>query len=148
MSKILGDQLNREMADLLNAEAVNAVLATNSPDGYPHTTPLYLIKAKSPGVMRICLAKAHQAAENLNKDGRLMISVMFENDVAYSIKGKAAMWRETMNGNKYMCAYEVAVEEIKSDTTPTVMVASGVKTKYRSEKTEQFFKAMFAEIAE
>lgn len=148
MSKILGDRLSSEMTALLNAETVNAVLATNSPDGYPHTTPLYLIKVKSPGVMRICLAKAHQAAANLSKDGRLMISVLYDNDAAYSIKGKASIWREAMNGNSYMCAFEVAVEEIKSDTTPTVMVESGVRTKYRSEKTESFFKTMFAEIAE
>lgn len=51
-----------------------------------------------------------------------------------------------MEGNPAMCMIEFKVEEVKSDTTPTVIVTEGVRSKHRTEKTESFFRSMFDEL--
>ncbi len=148
MSKDLGNSLTEEMRRLLDSERVNAVLATLT-DGsaWPHTTPLYLIKTKNAQQIFFALASGHQASANLVSNGKAMLSVMAENDQAFSIQLRVSEFRHAMEGNGAMSAFLGDVLAIKSDTTPTVTVEAGVKTQYRSGKTEAFFRMMFDELA-
>lgn len=147
MSKDLGTNLTGEMEKYLNAEKANAVLATLRPgDGWPHTTPIYLIKVKNSGQLLFALAAGHQASANLLDNGKAMLSIMGEKDQAYSIEMKVRQLKPAMDGNAAMSAFIGDITAIKSDTTPTVIVEAGVKAKYRSDKTEAFFRMMFDEL--
>jgi hypothetical protein len=53
-----------------------------------------------------------------------------------------------MAGSSIMCMVECKVEEFKSDTTLTLVVTEGVRCRHRTEKTKDFFAAMFKELKE
>ena len=148
MSKDLGSKLTQEMQLYLNGEKTNAVLATlQGESNWPHTTPLYLIKVKNEHQLLFALAAGHQATANLRANGKAMLSVLGERDQAYSIQLQVELAKGAMEGNAAMCAFLGQVIAIKSDTTPTVIVEAGVRTRYRSDKTEAFFRSMFDELA-
>lgn len=146
MSKILESTMTKEIRDLLNSKNVTVVLATISEDNYPNTTPIHLITAPSEKKIRIALGKMHQSYLNIKANGKIMISMLESNDMALSIKGNARIVKDPMDGNKNMAMVEIDVQEIKSDTTPTVIVVEGIKIKHRTAKTAEFFRLMFEEL--
>jgi uncharacterized pyridoxamine 5'-phosphate oxidase family protein len=148
MSEIIGREIPQDIQDYLNSEKESFVLATiNCETGYPHTTPVHLIKVPDSRKMFIAIAKAHQAYQNIQRDQRVMLSLLGEGDRALSIRGNAKIVRDPMEGNKFMAGIQIDVLELKSDTTPTVKVERGVQTAFRSSKTPEFFRAMFDELA-
>ncbi|HHW04074.1 MAG TPA: pyridoxamine 5'-phosphate oxidase family protein [Thermoanaerobacterales bacterium] len=146
MSKILGSELTRELVNLLNSKGVTVVLATISGDNYPNTTPVHLITAPNEKKVRMALGKMHQSYMNIKANENVMINILESNDTAISIKGNARIIKDPMEGNKNMAMVEVEVLEIKSDTTPTLIVTDGIKTKHRTAKTPEFFRLMFDEL--
>lgn len=146
MSKIIGNSLPPEIIELFNKQLTTVTLSTISKEGYPHAMPVHLIIAKDSKTIRMALVKVHKTVENIKANGEVFITVLEEGDQALGIRGKAKIVKEPMDGNIAMCIVEVKVEEIKSDTTPTVIVEKGITFKHRSEKTEHFFHTMFSEL--
>lgn len=146
MSKIIGDSLPQEVIDLFDREITTVVLSTVTEDGYPHAMPVHLIKALDENTIRMALVKNHQTTLNIKNNSKVMLTVLDGHDIALGIKGEAKVIKEPMDGNKAMVLIEALVKEIKSDTTPTVIVSSGVRTKHRTGKTSAFFRAMFDEL--
>jgi flavin reductase (DIM6/NTAB) family NADH-FMN oxidoreductase RutF len=148
MSKIIGKILSPEIMNLINKTKITAVLATVSEDGWPNTAPMHLITAINEIKLRLSIGKMHDTYNNIKHNGRVMINILEKDDTAISIKGKARIVRDPMNGNKSMAMIEIDIVEIKSDTTPTLIVKEGIKTIHRSEKTQNFFNLMFTELSE
>ncbi|MDK2821150.1 MAG: hypothetical protein PWP31_1115 [Clostridia bacterium] len=146
MSKIIGNSLPQEIVDLFNKELTTVVLSTLSTEGYPHAMPVHLLFAPNNKTIRMALMKTHQTTENIKKHSKVFITVLEGTDIAMGIKGTAKVIKDTMDGNKAMCMIEINVEQIKSDTTPTVIVNEGIKIKHRSPKTASFFRTMFDEL--
>ncbi|ADG82187.1 pyridoxamine 5'-phosphate oxidase family protein [Thermincola potens] len=146
MSKIIGDSLPPELFELFKQEATTVIVSTISEDGYPHALPVHLLTAKDNKTVRMALMKGHQTTQNIKINGKAFITVLEGPDIALGIKGTARVVREPMEGNAAMVMVEFNVEEVKSDTTPTVVVVQGVRTLHRSAKTAQFFRTMFDEL--
>lgn len=146
MSKILGNTLPQEVKDLFNREETSVVLSTITPEGYPHAMPVHLLCAPDDKTILIALVKNHQTTLNIKDNGKAMITALDGEDIAVGIKGKACVAKEPMDANKAMALIEFEVTEVKSDTTPTVIVTQGVRFKHRSEKTSDFFRMCFDEL--
>ena len=146
MSKILGNTLPPEVKDLFNQESTTVVLSTVTSEGYPHAMPVHLLCAPDEKTILISLVKNHQTTLNIKDNGKVMITVLEGEDIAVGIKGTAKITKEPMETNKAIVAIEIEVTEVKSDTTPTVIVTDSVSFKHRSEKTAAFFRTCFDEL--
>jgi len=146
MSKIIGDTLPPEVVELFNKELTTVIVSTVTPEGFPHAMPVHLLVAPDGRTVRMALVKAHQTTTNIKDNGKSFITVLDGPDLAVGIRGVARVVREPMEGNAAMCMIEFNVEQVKSDTTPTVVVTEGVRTKHRSPKTAEFFRVMFDEM--
>lgn len=148
MSKIIGDSLPPEVVDLFNKELTTVIVSTVTEDGVPHAMPVHLLAAPNDKTIRMSLVKGHQTVANIKNNGQAFITVLEATDLAMGIRGTAKVVREPMNNNPAMCMVEFKVEQIKSDTTPTVIVTQGVRTQHRTEKTANFFRTNFDELFE
>ena len=146
MSKVLGNQLPSEVLELLNQGKITAVLSSVTAQGNPHAMPLHLMVAPDEKTIRVALLRNHQTVENLTADGRAFLTLIEGEDMAYGIRCRAELVRDPMKGSKAMCMFRLEVEEVKSDTTATVIVIEGVKIKHRSPKSTEFFKGTFDEL--
>jgi hypothetical protein len=146
MSKVLGTSMSKEVVELFNRELTTTILSTITNEGFPHAMPVHLMGAPDDTTIRMALMSLHKTTENIKHNGKAIITVLEGSDIALSIKGNAKIVREPMEGNSAMCMVEFKVEEVKSDTTPTVMVTQGVRSEHRTEKTKQFFRVMFDEL--
>ncbi len=146
MSKLIGDSLPQEAVDLFNKELTTVILSTVTPEGFPHAMPVHLLAAPDGRTIRMALMNAHQTTGNIRDNGKAFITVAEGTDICLGIKGTAKVVREPMEGNPVMCMVEFKVEQVKSDTTPTVIVTEGIRTRHRSDKTAGFFRAMFDEL--
>lgn len=146
MSKILGSILPKEVVELFNKELTTVILSTVTEKGEPHAMPVHLMVAPDDKTIRLALVKVHKTTENIKQNSKAFITVLEGSDIAIGIKGSARITREPMEGNAAMCMVEFKVEEIKSDTTPTVIVNNGVRSEHRTEKTKNFFREMFDEL--
>jgi hypothetical protein len=146
LSKIIGSTLSQEIIELFNKELTTIILSTVTEEGLPHAMPVHLIAAPDEKTIRMALVKAHQTTANIKANSKAFITVLEGQDVALGIRGTAALVKEPMEGNSAMCMIEFKVTEIKSDTTPTVIVTDGVRSKHRTENTKDFFRSMFGEL--
>lgn len=135
-----------EIVDLFNKQITTVIVSSISKEGYPHALPVHLVTAKDNKTLHLALAKAHKTVENIKLNENVFITVVDGNDTALGIRGKAKVIKEPMDGNIAVCMLEVKVEEIKSDTSPTAAVASGIAIKPRNERSEQFVRVMFSEL--
>lgn len=141
----MSNVLSSAQVDLLSRR-VNGVLATVDRQGNPNTAPIYLLQPRDQSTLLLCLATRHQTTENLKTQGRFSLSILEEGDQAFSIQGRAKLVRQPMDANPHMALFILHVENVKSDTTPTVAVLRGVLTEPRSDKTTAFFQACFEEM--
>lgn len=146
LSKILGNTMSQEIVELFNKELTTIILSTVTEDGFPHAMPVHLLAAVDDKTIRMALVKAHQTTANIKNNGKVLITVLEGPDLAVGIRGTAKVVKEPMDGNAAMCMIEVKVATIKSDTTPTVIVMEGIRSKHRTEKTQSFFRSMFDEL--
>lgn len=146
MSKIIGNSIPEEVVQLFNAELSTVMLSTITEEGFPHAMPVHLMVALDEKTIRMALMKLHKTTENIKNNSKAFITVLEGCDIAVSIKGTAHVVKEPMEGNSAMCMIEFKVEEVKRDTTPTVIVTQGVRSKHRTDKTKQFFRVMFDEL--
>lgn len=138
--------MSKELVQLFNKELTTIILSTVTSEGFPHAMSVHLISAPDDKTVRMALASKHKTTENIKDNGKAFITVLEGTDIAVSMKGAAKVIREPMEGNSAMAMIEFKVEEIKSDTTPTVIVTDGVRSKHRTDKTKDFFRAMFDEL--
>ncbi|MFL0196647.1 pyridoxamine 5'-phosphate oxidase family protein [Clostridium sp. WILCCON 0269] len=146
MSKILGNTLPENAIDLFNKELTTAVLSTVTDEGFPHAMPVHLMFAPDNTTIRLALMKIHKTVANIKHNSKAFITITEKEDTALGIRGSAKVIREPMENNSAMCMVEFKVEEVKSDTTPTVIVINGIRNIHRTEKTKPFFRGMFDEL--
>ncbi|UNC92916.1 pyridoxamine 5'-phosphate oxidase family protein [Candidatus Contubernalis alkaliaceticus] len=146
MSKVLGNYLPSEVVDMLNQGRTTAVLSSLTEQGNPHAMPVHLMAAPNERTIFAALLRNHQTVKNIIVNGRAFLTLMEGSDMAYGIQCGASLIRDPMKASKAMCMLKLEVKEVKSDTTPTVIVVEGIKIKHRSLKTTEFLEAIFDEL--
>ena len=142
----MSDSLSARQQQLLCSRLVIAVLATADRQGRVNTAPMHLLWAKDEKTILLCSAIRHRSSDNLKTQGRFSLSIMDEEDTAFSVLGSAKLLRQPMEANPHMALFRLAVDEVKLDTAPTLEVVARVQTRRRNEKVAAFFEACFAEM--
>jgi len=139
----------REMSEKLIAVLQNrflaAMLATVDDDGFPRIIPVSLFSAKDSKTILTAMQAGCRSAQNIRRNGKVMLTVCEESDLTAGIKGQAAMLSE-MTAFRGGAIFQIDVLEVKDDSAIDVEVIRGVSLKLRSPKWEKIINAAAEEL--
>lgn len=121
------DELGQEVIDIINRQATIVVVATVDEDGSPRTAPFGWVYAKDGKTLRFSTSRGHDTYQNIVRDGRVMICLIEEGNIAISIKGNARVRKERLSVREHCAMVEVDITGIKSDVTGVANVISGIR---------------------
>lgn len=148
MAKHVGVKLPEDLVDILKKGTTVAILATFSEKGLPHTTPLQCIYPKGLESILISIHKDHTGYHNMVWQKKVMLNFLDENNVAYSILGRAGVVRAPSNVHPLMNVVRIDIIDIKSDRSVLTKVTSGVRWVYTSSEAEEISVALMDELKE
>jgi hypothetical protein len=148
MAKHVGVKLPEDLIEVLKKGEVLGILATFSEKGLPHTTPIQCIYPKGLESLLVSIHKDHTGYHNMVWQKKVMICFMGENNVAYSVLGRAGVVRAPSVVHPLMNVVRVDIIDIKSDRSVLTRVESGVKWSYTSWEAEELTKALMEELKE
>ena len=148
MAKHVGAKLPEDLIELLKQGRTVGILATFSEKGLPHTTPLQWIYPKGVESLLISINKEHTGYHNMVWQKKVMLCFLDENNIAYSILGRAGVVRAPSMVHPLMNVVRIDVIDIKSDRSTLTRVDSGVKWSYTSADAEELCVALLGELKE
>ena len=146
MAKHVGVKLPEDLLEVMKKGQTVAILATFSEKGLPHTTPIQCIYPKGLESILISIHKDHQGYHNMVWQKKVMISFMDENNVAYSILGRAGVVRAPSEVHPLMNVVRLDIIDIKSDCSVLMKVDSGVRWSYTSWEAEELSVSLLNEL--
>lgn len=120
-------ELSQDVMDIINRQATIVVVATVDEDGSPRTAPFGWVYAKDGSTLRFSTSRGHDTYMNIVRDGRVMICLMEEGNIAISIRGNARVCKEKLSVYEHCAMVEVDITNVKSDVTGVGTVLSGIK---------------------
>lgn len=148
MAKHVGVKLPEDLVEVLKKGTTIAILATFSEKGLPHTTPLQCVFPKGLESILISIHKDHTGYHNMVWQKKVMINFLDENNVAYSVLGRAGVVRAPSNVHPLMNVVRIDIIDIKSDRSVLTKVTSGVRWVYTSSEAEEISVALMDELKE
>lgn len=148
MAKRVGVKLPEDLVEVLKKEKTVAVLATFSERGLPHTTPIQCIYPKGLESILISIHKDHTGYYNMVWQKKVMVCFMDENNVAYSVLGRAGVVRAPSQVHPLMNVVRIDIIDIKSDRSVLTKVESGVRWSYTSWEAEELSNGLMDELRE
>lgn len=146
MAKHVGVKLPEDLIEMLKTERAVGVLATFSEKGFPHTTPLSCVYPKGEESLLITIHKEHVGYHNMVWQKKIMLCFMGENNVAYSILGRAGVVRAPSMVHPLMNVVRADVIDIKSDRSILTRVDKGIEWSFTSPEAESLVKNLFLEL--
>ncbi len=148
MAKHIGVKLPDDLVSLLKKEQKTAVLATFSEKGLPHTTPMQCLYPKGDESILMTINKEHSGYHNMVWQKKVMLCFLDENNVAYSVLGRAGVVRAPSLVHPLMSIVRIDIIDIKSDRSVLVKVDSGVRWSYTSADAQELSEALLEELKE
>ena len=146
MAKHVGVKLPDDLLEVLKKGKTVGILATFSEKGLPHTTPIQCLYPKGLESILISIHKDHQGYHNMVWQKKVMICFLDENNVAYSILGRAGVVRAPSEVHPLMNVVRLDIIDIKSDASVLMKVDSGVRWSYTSWEAEELSVSLFNEL--
>lgn len=115
MAKHIGVKLPDDLYNLLLTEKAVGVLASFSEKGIPHTTPLQCIYPKGRESLLAAIHKDHTGYHNMVWQKKVMISFLGDNNIAYSVLGRAGVVRAPSYVHPLMNVVRIDIIDIKCD---------------------------------
>ena len=148
MAKHVGVKLPEELVTFLKSEFAFGILATFSEKGLPHTTPIQSIYPRGLESILISIHKDHMGYHNMVWQKKVMMSFLGENNVAYSVLGRAGVVRAPSQVHPLMNVVRIDIIDIKSDRSVLTRVESGLRWSYTSWEAEELVNALKTELKE
>jgi len=148
MAKHVGVKLPEDLINVLKKGETTGVLATFSEKGLPHTTPISSLYPKGSESILISIHKDHTGYRNMVWQKKVMINFLDENNVAYSVLGRAGVVRAPSLVHPLMNVVRIDIIDIKSDRSVLVRVDQGVRWSYTSPEAEELSTALRDELIE
>jgi len=139
------NKLSQEVIDIINRQITIVVVATVDEDGSPRTAPFGWVYVKDGRTLRFSTSRGHDTYKNIVRDGRVMVCLMEEGNIAVSIKGNARVCKEKLNVREYCAMVEVDITGVKNDVTSVARVISGIKCEI-NERYVEITKGVYAEL--
>ena len=146
MAKHVGIRLPDDLISVLHQCKTVAVLATFSEKGLPHTTPIQCVYPKGLESLLITIHKDHTGYHNMVWQKKVMLCFMDENNVAYSILGRAGVVRAPSEVHPLMNVVRIDIIDIKSDRSVLVRVDKGVQWSYTSAEAQELCDGLYNEL--
>jgi hypothetical protein len=121
-------------------------LATFSEKGVPNTTPIQCIYPKGSESLLLSIHKEHTGYHNMVWQKKVMICFIGENNIAYSILGRAGVVRAPSTVHPLMNVVRIDIIDIKSDRSILTKVEQGVMWSYTSVEAEELLKSLYGEL--
>lgn len=131
-----------------NPNRVISIVGTVNDDGSPNTAPMSLFFAPDASTIVAGMVIGCRTVENIKRESRVIVEVLFEGDVSFGVSGSARVIKEPLDSSNAMLAVRIDVEAIKKDTSPAQIVTSGPTSTPRSENAARFAESVWAEVAE
>jgi hypothetical protein len=147
-AKHVGIKLPEDLVELLLKERTVAVLATFSEKGLPHTTPIQCLYPKGQESLLMTIHKEHTGYHNMVWQKKVMLCFMGDNNIAYSVLGRAGVVRAPSMIHPLMNVVRIDIIDIKSDRSILTKVDSGVTWSYTSPEAEELVKHLYKELKE
>jgi len=148
MAKHVGVKLPEDLVAILKGGKTVVVLATFSDKGLPHTTPIQCIYPKGDEGILMSIHKDHAGYHNMVWQKKVMLCILDENNVAYSVLGRAGVVRAPSAIHPLMNVVRIDIIDIKSDRSPLTRVESGVRWSYTSPEAQELTEALMDELRE
>lgn len=148
MAKHVGVKLPEDLLKVLKEGKTVGVLATFSEKGLPHTTPIQCIYPKGEESILVSIHKDHTGYQNMVWNKKVMLCFLDENNVAYSVLGRAGVVRAPSLVHPLMNVVRIDIIDIKSDRSVLTKVDSGVRWSYTSAEAEELSDALMNELKE
>ncbi|HJM68879.1 MAG TPA: pyridoxamine 5'-phosphate oxidase family protein [Candidatus Babeliales bacterium] len=147
-AKHVGVKLPEDLVEVLKQGKTVGVLATFSEKGLPHTTPISTVYPKGLESILISIHKDHTGYHNMVWQKKVMINFMDENNVAYSVLGRAGVVRAPSEVHPLMNVVRIDIIDIKCDRSVLTRVDSGVRWSYTSWEAEELLNGLQNELKE
>ncbi|OGB97521.1 hypothetical protein A3F06_03235 [candidate division TM6 bacterium RIFCSPHIGHO2_12_FULL_36_22] len=147
-AKHVGVKLPEDLVEVLKQGKTVGVLATFSEKGLPHTTPISTIYPKGLESILISIHKDHTGYHNMVWQKKVMICFLDENNVAYSVLGRAGVVRAPSEVHPLMNVVRIDIIDIKCDRSVLTRVDSGVRWSYTSWEAEELLNGLQNELKE
>jgi len=146
MAKHVGVKLPEDLKEVILKEKALCILATFSEKGLPHTTPIQCIYPKGQESILMTINKDHTGYQNMVWQKKVMLCFLNENNIAYSILGRAGVVRAPSMVHPLMNVVRIDIIDIKSDRSVLTRVESGVTWSYTSPEAEELTNALMGEL--
>lgn len=146
MAKHIGVKLPEDLTNLLKSGKAVAVLATFSEKGLPHTTPMQCLYPKESESILMTIYKDHTGYHNMVWQKKVMLCFLDENNIAYSVLGRAGVVRAPSLVHPLMNVVRIDIIDIKSDRSLLTRIDSGVKWSYTSSDAQELSVALIEEL--
>lgn len=146
MAKHVGVKLPEDLIEFLQKERCLGILATFSEKGIPNTTPIQCIYPKGPESLLLSIHKEHTGYHNMVWQKKVMICFIGENNIAYSVLGRAGVVRAPSQIHPLMNVVRIDIIDIKSDRSILTKVEQGVSWSYTSSEAEELVKSLYKEL--
>src|ERR1700737_2548645 len=146
MAKHVGVKLPEDLVAILKTGKTVGVLATFSEKGLPHTTPIQCVYPKGLESILMSIHKDHTGYHNMVWQKKVMLCFLDQNNVAYSILGRAGVVRAPSMVHPLMNVVRIDIIDIKSDRSVLTRVESGIRWTYTSSEAEELSKALMDEL--
>lgn len=148
MTKHVGVKIPDDLREFLISGKAIGILATFSEKGLPHTTPLQAIFPKGDESLLVAIHKDHTGYHNMVWQKKVMISFLGDNNIAYSVLGRAGVVRAPSTTHPMMNVVRVDIIDIKCDRSVMSKVERGVQWSFTSGEAENLLNSMFSELRE
>jgi hypothetical protein len=148
MAKHVGVKLPEDLVEFLKTERCLGILATFSEKGIPNTTPIQCIYPKGQESLLLCIHKEHTGYQNMVWQKKIMICFIGENNIAYSVLGRAGVVRAPSSVHPLMNVVRIDIIDIKSDRSILTKVEQGVVWSFTSSEAEELLKSLYKELKE
>ena len=148
MAKHVGVKLPEDLVKILRSKKTVGILATFSEKGLPHTTPIQCVYPKGEESILMTIHKEHTGYHNMVWQKKVMMCFMDEENVAYSVLGRAGVVRAPSIGHPLMNVVRIDIIDIKSDRSVLTRVDSGVRWSYTSAEARELTEALMSELCE
>lgn len=146
MAKHVGVKLPEDLVAYLQTERCLGILATFSEKGVPNTTPIQCIYAKGQESLLLTIHKEHTGYHNMVWQKKVMICFVGENNIAYSVLGRAGVVRAPSQVHPLMNIVRIDIIDIKCDRSILTKVEQGVLWSYTSVEAEELLVSLYKEL--
>lgn len=146
MAKHVGVKLPEDLIEFLKTGRGLGILATFSEKGIPNTTPVQCIYPKGQESLLLSINKEHTGYHNMVWQKKVMICFLGENNIAYSVLGRAGVVRAPSLVHPLMNVVRIDIIDIKQDRSILTKVEQGVTWGYTSSEAEELLTSLNKEL--